>query len=60
MVGLLGELHGLQDEDGHVALRLATDDLLRERATRRADEEHLHRLTQEVQDAINDRKEIVK
>jgi len=59
-IGLLGELHAFQDENGHVALRPATDELLRAWAQRRDDEEHPHRLTQEVQDAIIDRKEIMR
>jgi len=58
-VGLLSEPQAFQDEDGHVALRPPTDELLRAWAMRRDDEEHPHRLTQEVQDAIIDRKEIV-
>jgi len=59
-VGLLSELQAFEDEDGHVALRPPTDELLRAWVQRRDDEEHPHRLTQEVQDAIIDRKEIVR
>lgn len=59
-VGLLRELQAFQDEDGHVALRPATDEVLRAWAMRRDDEEHPHRLTQEIQDAIIDRKEMVR
>lgn len=59
-VSLLRELQAFQDETGHVALRPANDDLLREWAQRRDDEEHPHRLTLEVQAAIIDRREIVR
>lgn len=59
-VGLLNALQAFQDEDGHVPLRPASDELLREWAERREDEEHPHRLTTEAQDAIIDRQEIVR
>jgi hypothetical protein len=59
-VGLLNQLRAYQDEDGHVSLRPASDELLREWAEKREDEEHPHRLTKEVQDAIIDRQEIVR
>jgi hypothetical protein len=59
-VGLLRELQAFQDEDGHVSLRPASDELLQEWAEKREDEEHPDRLTTEVQDAIIDRQEIVR
>ena len=58
--GQLNELQAFQDEDGHVSLRPASDELLREWAETREDEEHPHRLTEEVQSAIIDRQEIVR
>jgi len=57
---LLRELQAFQDEDGHVSLRPASDELLREWAEKREDEEDPHRLTIEVQSAIIDRQEIVR
>lgn len=59
-IALLHELQAFQDEDGHVSLRPRSDELLQEWADRREDEEHPHRLTNEVQGAIIDRQEIVK
>jgi hypothetical protein len=58
-VTLLNELQAFQDEDGHVSLRPRSDELLQEWADRREDEEQPHWLTNEVQDAIIDRQEIV-
>jgi hypothetical protein len=59
-ISRLNKLQAFQDEDGHVSLRPASDELLREWAEKREDEEHPHRLTNEVQDAIIDRQEIVR
>lgn len=56
----LNQLQAFQDGTGHVSLRPATDNLLREWAERRDDEENPHRLTREVQAAIIDRMEIVR
>jgi hypothetical protein len=59
-LGMLNQLQAFKDEDGHVSLRPASDQLLQEWANRRDDEEYPHPLTNEVQDAIIDRQEVVR